>query len=321
MGYIGQWRRSRALIRCAVSAAAVIAAVITAVCGSAGPAAAASRPGWPQTRQPADIVTVPTRTAHTAEGEVAYREVGQGPPIVLITGYGASMDDWDPGFVDSLAAHHTVVVFDNAGVGQTDTAPSPLTISAMADQTSALMSSLRLHRSAVLGWSMGGMIAQALAVRHPGKVGQLVLAATQAGTGRSLAIPSAAAAALDSPNPAVVLSALFPADQSAAARAYAADIVEYPGFYQASASVKAAQSAAIQQWMAGDDPAGRQVGRIRVPVLVADGASDELDPAQNAAILAESLHRASVALYPDAGHAFLFQDAAEFIPSVDRFLR
>lgn len=301
---------------CAASAAALIAAM----CGGAEPAAAASGSAAVQALQPAGVVSAPTLVARTAEGDVGYREVGQGSPILLIMGYGGSMDDWSPAFVDLLAAHHTVVVFDNAGVGQTSAVPSALTVPAMADQTGALISALRLHRPTILGWSMGGMIAQALAVRHPGQVGRLVLAATQAGTGHSLPIPPDAASALDSTNPAVVLSVLFPADQTTAARAYAAGIVQYPDFYQVPSSIKEAQTAAIQQWMAGDDPAGRQVGRIHVPVLVADGTADELDPTANAAILADSLRRARVVLYPDAGHAFLFQDAAEFIPTMDRFL-
>lgn len=318
MGHSGLRRRlRRSLAGCAALAAVLTAAVF----GGALPAAAASGSGVGQAPQAADIVSAPTRVAHTAEGDVGYREVGQGSPILLVMGYGGSVDDWAPTFVNSLATRHTVVVFDNAGVGQTSAVPSALTISAMADQTSALISSLRLHRPTVLGWSMGGMIAQALAVRHPGKAGRLVLGATQAGTGGALAIPSAASARLDSSDPAVVLSVLFPADQIAAAHAYASGIVEYPNFYQAPVDVKAAQSAAIQQWMAGDDPAGRQVGRIHAPVLVADGTLDALDPTANAAILADSLRSARVALYPDAGHAFLFQDAAEFIATVDRFVR
>jgi len=85
--------------------------------------------------------------------------------------------------------------------------------------------------------------------------------------------------------------------------------------------VRAEQTSAIDQWLAGKDPAGREVGRIRVPILIADGAQDALDPAPNARILAQAVHGAPVLLFPDAGHAFLFQDAAQFVPILDRFAR
>ena len=143
-----------------------------------------------------DVLTSPIRVVRTSAGTVAYRELGSGPALLLITGADASMDGWPPSFVDALAAHHKVVVFDNAGVGRTSavSAPDLLSIAAMASQTSALISALRLRRPAVLGWSMGGMIAQALAVSHPAQVSRLILAATTAGTGKALPLPSYTAA-------------------------------------------------------------------------------------------------------------------------------
>jgi pimeloyl-ACP methyl ester carboxylesterase len=89
-------------------------------------------------------------------------------------------------------------VFDNAGIGETSPLPAPLTASATADQTSALIRALRLHRPAVLGWSLGGVVARALAVRHPHQISRLILAATQAGTGRSAPIPPAVVAEMRS---------------------------------------------------------------------------------------------------------------------------
>lgn len=133
---------------------------------------------------PPDIATAPTQIAHTALGDVGYRQVGQGPPLVMITGFSAGMDDWAPYLVDALATHFRVIVFDNAGIGDTATLAAPLTVPEMADQTAALISTLGLGRADVLGWSMGGLIAQSLAVTHPGQVHRLVLAATQAGTGK-----------------------------------------------------------------------------------------------------------------------------------------
>jgi pimeloyl-ACP methyl ester carboxylesterase len=265
-------------------------------------------------------VTAPTRVAHTARGEVGYREVGSGRPLVLIMGFSGSMDYWAPSFVDALAAHHTVIVFDNAGVGRTATVKPPLTITAMAQQTNALIATLHLDRPAVLGWSMGGMVAQALAVLHPQQVGALILAATQGGTGRSLPIPAGPAAAVASPNPATVLSVIFPADQIAAAHAYVTGILQYKPFYSVTAAVKTRQTAAINRWMAGRDPAGRRLATVRAPTLVADGTGDELDPTANGRLLAKTVRGSQLMLYPDAGHAFLFQDAPAFAARVDRFL-
>ena len=98
-------------------------------------------------------------------------------------GYAGTMETWEPQLVDTLALRNRVVVFDNAGIGGTKALPSPLTVDAMANQTSALISALGLGRADVLGWSMGGMIAQALAVLHPGQVRRLVLCAMFPGEG------------------------------------------------------------------------------------------------------------------------------------------
>jgi pimeloyl-ACP methyl ester carboxylesterase len=299
---------------------AAAAAALAIVCGAGAAAPAPASTRTPSSGPP-DIVTAPTLVARTTAGDVGYREVGSGSPVLLITGFSGSMDDWAPSFVDALAAHHTVIVFDNAGIGDTAALPSPLSISAMAGQTSALISALRLRQPAVLGWSMGGMVAQALAVLHPRQVSRLILAATQAGTGASLPIPPAAQAAAASSNPAVVLSVLFPADQAAAAAAYLMGIVQYPGRYPVSQAVKTEQEAAIQQWMAGQDPAGLRLSQIRARTLVADGTLDQLDPVSNDRLLARGIPRAYLLLYPDAGHAFLFQDTARFVPAVERFLR
>ena len=295
-------------------------AVLLAACGTTGTDTSSPAPSpAPATQAPVNVLAAPTRIAHTAAGPVGYREVGAGSPILLITGFSASMDDWPPSFVDTLAGHHQVIVFDNAGVGQTAAAASS-SITAMADQTSDLISALHLHRPAVLGWSMGGMIAQALAVEHPAQVSRLVLAATQAGTGKALPVPAKAAAQLASPNPVTVLAVLFPPDQTGAASAYVTGILQYPSFYAATAATKVSQSLAIQQWLAGQDPAGTQIGKLRIPTLVADGTLDQLDPTANDRLLAASVTGARLILYPDAGHAFLFQDASSFIPAVEKFL-
>jgi pimeloyl-ACP methyl ester carboxylesterase len=136
--------------------------------------------------------------AHTKLGTVAYRAAGSGPPLVLITGYGGTMEGWDRRFVDALAEHYRVVIFDNAGIGGTQALPGPLGIDAMANQTSALIGSLGLGRPDVLGWSMGSMIAQALAVLHPDQVNRLILCASYPGNGTAIRPSQQAINALNS---------------------------------------------------------------------------------------------------------------------------
>jgi pimeloyl-ACP methyl ester carboxylesterase len=272
--------------------------------------------------RPLEVADTTTKIADTAAGAVGYREIGTGSPIILVMGLSGSIDAWQPAFVAALATSgHKVIVFDNAGVGETASLASPLTITEMADQTSSLISTLRLGRVAVLGWSMGGMVAQALAVLHPEQVSKLVLAATQPGTGHARPIPPAAGAEAASSNPAQVLSVLFPPGDTAAARTYVTGVLRYPGFYQASPATVAVQADAVQQWMAGDVHAGVQFAKVRVPLLVADGTEDELDPSANDLSLARSVPGAKLILYPGAGHAFLFQDMSSFLPAVERFLR
>jgi pimeloyl-ACP methyl ester carboxylesterase len=299
------------------SASTTASALTTA--GRLGLASTALTTGTTAPSGSVDIAAAPTNVAVTSAGRVAYREVGHGPPLVLVMGFSGTMDDWAPSFVDQLGAHFRVVVLDNAGVGETAAVGPPLTITAMANQVSALITSLHLGRTAVLGWSMGGMTAQALAVLHPSQISRLVLAATQAGTGKALPIPPAAAAA--AANPGAVLTVLFPPAQLAAAQAYGESLLEYSGLYRVTPAVKAEQADAVTKWMAGDDAAGRAVGSLHLPALVADGTVDALDPVGNARLLASLIHGAQLALYPGAGHAFLFQDENKFVPRLEAFLR
>jgi pimeloyl-ACP methyl ester carboxylesterase len=266
------------------------------------------------------IVAAAVQTAHTKLGTVGYRSFGSGPPLVLIMGYGGTMESWDPRFVDALAKHYRVVIFDNAGVADTEALPAPLTIDAMADQTSTLIDSLGLGKPDVLGWSMGGMIAQALAIRHPTQVHRLVLCATFPGTGNVVQPSQAAINALSSTNAKTVAADLFPANETAAAAAFGAAIAGYPSAAAPSAATISAQARAITQWWDDGDPAAARTAQIAVPTLVADGTDDRLDPVVNSHALAKLIPGAKLVLYPDAGHAFLFQDEKTLIPVVESFL-
>ena len=294
----GGWRALRRGI--ALGLAAVLMSFALNACGSAPGKA----PGT------ASVVSAPVRIAHTGLGAIGYRVVGSGPPLVLIMGYGWTMEGWDPRLVHALARHNRVVMFDNSGVGRTQELPPPLTIDAMADQTSALIDTLGLGRPDVLGWSMGAMIAQALAVLHPAQVGRLVLCATFPGTGAAVP-PSQAALQAGSD---------FPANQVKAYTAFKAAISEYPAAPAASVAAKGSQTIASADWEDGIDAAGHKISTVSVPTLIADGTDDQLDPVANDHILDRLIPRARLVLYPDAGHGFLFQDGTPFASFVDSFL-
>ena len=293
----------------------VAQAMLAVCCAAAALAGCASGSG-----SGPDVLTAPIHVVRTPAGTIAYRELGSGPALLLIAGANASIDDWPASFVDTLAAHHTVVVFDNAGIGPTSAVPVPasLSVPAMTSQTSALISALRLGRPAVLGWSMGGMIAQDLTVTHPAQVSRLILAATAVGTGKAVPLPPFTLVA--GLSPAGVVAQLFPKNQAAAARAYINDSLQYPDSYGVSPATFHNQYLAAEGWMAGQDAAGRLVGDIRVPTLVAGGTSDEFMATANFRQLASSVPGAKLVLFADAGHAFLFQDAAGFVRDVETFL-
>lgn len=265
-----------------------------------------------------DVVAAPVRVVRTPRGAVGYRTVGSGPPLVLVMGYGGSMETWEPGFVDALAHHFRVVLFDNAGIGKTAGVRAPLTIDRMAQQTSALIAALHLGAPDVLGWSMGGLIAEALAVLHPEQVHRLVLCATYPGTG-AVRPPQSAVDDLDAGG-SKGLAVLFPPGATPAATVFSVQTSQYASRSTVPARVVAAQAKAILQAWAGKDAALARYRDIAAPTLVADGATDRLVPAANVRTLAAGITGAKLLVYRDAGHAFLFQDAAAFVPAVVSFL-
>jgi pimeloyl-ACP methyl ester carboxylesterase len=283
-----------------VLVAALLCAALSA-CGSSPPKEA---PGT------ASVVSAPVRVAQTTAGAVGYRVVRTGPPLVLIMGFGLTMEGWDPRLVHALAEHHKVVMFDNSGIGKTKQLPPPVSIDDLANQTSALITTLGLVRPDVLGWSLGGTVAQALAVLHPAQVRDLVLCATFPGNSKDVAPPVSSVP---------VNGGDFPADQTKAYDAAKAAIAEFPAASPAPALAKAEESTALSDWDVGHDAAGPKTGQITAPTLIADGSEDQLDPVVNGHTLAGLIHGSRLKLYPDAGHAFLFQDWSRFAALVNSF--
>lgn len=271
------------------------------------PPAASLRPH----RMPERDITIaaePARTVTTPLGTVAYRMTGTGSPLLLIMGFGGTMSTWDARFVGALAERYRVVTFNNAGIGGTSPLAEPLSVRAMADQTSALVTALGLGRVDVLGWSMGSTIASALAVLHPEQVRGLVLAAGWPGDG-STARPSHQA--IDEFFANSAKTATVPSPTGAAS---------YPPGPLVPSAVMSAQAKALIRWWAGRDPAGRRQSSITAPTLVVGGTADSLVPVANTRTISWLINRARLVLYPEAGHEFPFQCRTSFVPLVQSFL-
>lgn len=270
---------------------------------------------------PRSITQAPIRTVQAGQGTIGYRSVGQGRPLVLVMGLAGTMDAWPPSFVDSLAARRRVIVFDNEGIRRSTLGPGALTVGRMADDVASLIRALRLRRVDVLGWSMGGMIAQSLARRHPRLVRRMVLCATAPGDGRATP-PAADVITQLTTGTANVFQLLFPPGHDSAAQAYARAITSYPNAGPAAPpEITRAQLAASSTWVSGGDPSGSPLRRLRLPVLVAGGALDRLLPVANQRYLARAIPNARLRVYLDAAHGFFLEHRRGFVRVVDRFLR
>jgi pimeloyl-ACP methyl ester carboxylesterase len=267
------------------------------------------------------ITAAPIRAAKAGQGTIGYRSVGEGRPLVLVMGLSGTMDAWPPGFVDALAARRRVIAFDNEGIRRTTLGPGALTIRRMADGVASLIRALRLRRADVLGWSMGGMVAQSLARMHPNRVRRLVLCATAPGDGRATP-PAADVLSQLASGTANVFDLLFPPGHEAASQAYARAITSYPNASPAAPpAVTQAQLGATATWLAGGEPSGRPLSRVRHPVLVGGGALDRLLPVANQRHLAGAMPNARLRVYRDAAHGFLFQHRPAFLQQIGQFLR
>ena len=129
-----------------------------------------------------NVQNIPTKKIHVGDIDIAYKTFGKGDPILLINGYSFAMDSWHPTLLGKLAANHTVIIFDNRGIGNTTSGDEKqFSIGQFANDTVGLLEALKIKKSDVLGWSMGGAIAQELVINHPERVGKLIIHASFCG--------------------------------------------------------------------------------------------------------------------------------------------
>jgi 3-oxoadipate enol-lactonase len=238
----------------------------------------------------------------------AWRALGAGPRLLLVQGYAGSAEDWPPDFVAALGRSFALLAPDNRGVGGSELGdPAEVTIDSMAADLEALLEELAIGRVPVVGFSMGGFIAQALAVRAPERVESLALLSTDpGGPGAIRADPADWGRLVDrSGTPreraSRTISVIFPPEVAPRFDREFGEL-EAASLAALDPAALAAQERAMAHWWAAS-PDGEGPSRI-APVLVGHGAEDVVIPPGNAELLAARFPGARVELFAGAGHAF-----------------
>ncbi|ALV41914.1 alpha/beta hydrolase [Pseudarthrobacter sulfonivorans] len=256
----------------------------------------------------------------------AYRELGPkgGIPVIFFVHLAATLDNWDPRIIDPIAKNHHVITFDNQGVGAS-TGRVPDSIEAMADDAYTFIKALGFDKIDIFSFSLGGMVAQDLVLKHPDLVRKLVLTGTGPRGGKDMDKVAGTTyydmlrAALTRSDPKEFL--FFNRDTAGkqAGKAFVKRLEERTADRDAPITVKAFQTQlkAIRKWGRGT-PAN--LSKITQPTLIANGDNDRMVPS----VLSQDLHRrikgSELIIYPGSGHGGIFQFHDKFAPAAVEFL-
>ncbi|SDD55307.1 alpha/beta fold hydrolase [Actinokineospora iranica] len=268
----------------------------------------------------------PTKTADIDGVTFAYRELGPhtGTPVIFLNHLAAVLDNWDPRVVDGIAARHHVITFDNRGIGASQ-GTTPRSVTTMARDAVAFIRALGHDQVDLLGFSLGGFVAQVIAEEEPRLVRKLILAGTGPAGGEgidkvtAITLLDTLKATLTFKDPKEYLFFTGTVNGKASARQFVNRLQERTDNRDKAISVTAFrnQLKAIHTW-------GRQkpsdLSVIHHPVLIANGDHDRMVPSSNSADLARRLPNAQLTLYPDAGHGGIFQYHDKFVDEAINFL-
>jgi pimeloyl-ACP methyl ester carboxylesterase len=276
-------------------------------------------------------ITAPTQFLEVKGGErYAYRRFGSGhgPPLLLLQHFTGTLDNWDPALTDALAANRELILFDNAGVGRSS-GKVPTTVGGMAKHAAAFVDGLGVGGCDVLGFSLGGMVAQQMVLEHPEVFRRMILVGTAPRGGEDvmhLEKPSLAKHLQDPSNKgySVLQKIFFPPTTTAQAAGGA--VVERLTLRRqdldgvSGPEVALAQMASFREWEKFQGERFADLRSIRHPTLVVNGVHDEMIPVANSFWLAQNLPNAVLLAYPDAGHGSLFQYHESFARQAIEFL-
>jgi pimeloyl-ACP methyl ester carboxylesterase len=268
--------------------------------------------------------SIPINKIKINDIEIAYKIFGKGDPLVLINGYRSIMGTWNENLLQDLAVNHTVVIFDNRGIGNTTIGKNELNIGQFAKDTFGLINALRLNKTNIMGFSMGGMIAQELVLSHPDKVRKLVIYASSCGGKDSVPLRKDLVE-LNSNNSITFeevtnsrIPFMFPEEWI---KENPLVISNYTKFLQSNQDlfpqkILDLQEKAIGSWKGTCS----KLGNVTTPTLILVGTKDEIQPLENSIILTQKIPGSHLIKIEGGGHGMMHQFPEKISTIVSEFL-
>jgi pimeloyl-ACP methyl ester carboxylesterase len=264
---------------------------------------------------------IETKKVRVGDIDIAYKIFGKGKPLLLIPGFSMTMDMWDPNMLNRLSSNHTIIVFDNRGIGQTTAGndPKKFSISQFANDTAGFLASLKLDDTSndILGLSLGGFIAQEFVLTYPDRVDKLILLVSSCG-GKESIPPQLSPEAFRSmvsgnASKALFLSTLFPKE-------WINENIDYieKNFVFPMGKIRT-QNLLLQSQAAGNWEACDRLSNTTNPTLVVAGTEDITAPPANSVMMAEKIPGAWLVQIRGGGHGLIFQYPNEFSEILETF--
>ena len=276
-----------------------------------------------ETTNPLNLSKIPATIVKVGDINIGYKKIGEGPTILLITGFSVSMNNWDPTLINNLSKNHTVIIFDNRGIGNTSAGHKNFTINQFAQDTTGLMNALQINKTDIMGFSMGSYIAQDIAITNPEKINKLIIYASVCGGPESTPLnENFTKIILNSKNATEFyrgsIPLIFPKEL----------IDKYPGFIVNAAKkfpldtsmdmIRNQYSAVISWYYKG---VCNQIDKINSPTLIMVGTKDILSPPINSLMMAEKIPDSWLIRIQGGGHPVMAQNASKIATVIDAFLK
>ncbi len=272
-----------------------------------------------------NVQDIPIQKVHVGDIDIAYRMFGKGDPILLITGSSQAMDNtWPPTLLRDLSSNHTVIIFNNRGIGNTTSGTKPFSMIQFANDTAGLLDALNIQKADVLAYSMGTFVAQELTLLHPEKVNRLILVAASCGGEENIPrSPEVVNITADLvygrlQDPSKILSLYLP-ESWIRANPDKLSLPQSQEIIPPDTGIK--QFNIVEEWFATNwSGVCDQLSKITQPTLVVAGTDDVAVPTANDLIIAQKIPGAWLIQFKEAGHGIMVQYPEQISTVIQTFL-